>query len=115
MREVTAIEPKWLTEAAPTFYKVADANKISKRKRQEKIEVRHLRWLLDAFCKGCVYSTFFFSLNSRCIIAMSSLMTGDLADSREAEESVKRLDRVFVLMYFIFCQCFSNFRYLHQR
>ncbi|KAG2187395.1 hypothetical protein INT44_005083 [Umbelopsis vinacea] len=38
MREVTAIEPKWLTEAAPTFYKVADANKISKRKRQEKIE-----------------------------------------------------------------------------
>jgi len=40
MREVTAIEPKWLTEAAPTFYKVADANKISKRKRQEKIEVR---------------------------------------------------------------------------
>jgi ATP-dependent RNA helicase DHX8/PRP22 len=39
MREVTGIEPKWLTEAAPTFYKVADANKISKRKRQEKIEV----------------------------------------------------------------------------
>lgn len=38
MREVTAIEPKWLTEAAPTFFKVADANKISRRKRQEKIE-----------------------------------------------------------------------------
>ncbi|PKK68106.1 ATP-dependent RNA helicase DHX8 [Rhizophagus irregularis] len=31
MREVTAIEPKWLTEAAPTFFKVADANTISKR------------------------------------------------------------------------------------
>ncbi|KAF9162478.1 DEAH-box ATP-dependent RNA helicase prp22 [Actinomortierella ambigua] len=38
MREVTAIEPKWLTEAAPTFFKVADANKISRRKRQERIE-----------------------------------------------------------------------------
>ncbi|KAG0366770.1 DEAH-box ATP-dependent RNA helicase prp22 [Gamsiella multidivaricata] len=38
MREVTAIEPKWLTEAAPTFFKVADVNKISRRKRQERIE-----------------------------------------------------------------------------
>lgn len=44
--QVTAIEPKWLVEVAPQFFKVADANKISKRKRQEKIEplfnkVRH--------------------------------------------------------------------------
>ncbi|CAG8630677.1 13166_t:CDS:2, partial [Ambispora leptoticha] len=38
MREVTAIEPKWLTEAAPTFFKVSDANTISKRKRSEKIQ-----------------------------------------------------------------------------
>ncbi|CAG8527360.1 4070_t:CDS:10 [Paraglomus occultum] len=38
MREVTAIEPKWLTEAAPKFFKVADANTISKRKRGEKIQ-----------------------------------------------------------------------------
>ena len=35
---VTAIEPKWLVEVAPQFCKVADANKISKRKKQEKIE-----------------------------------------------------------------------------
>ncbi|KAH9932076.1 P-loop containing nucleoside triphosphate hydrolase protein [Epithele typhae] len=35
---VTVIEPKWLVEVAPQFFKVADANKISKRKRQEKIE-----------------------------------------------------------------------------
>jgi ATP-dependent RNA helicase DHX8/PRP22 len=35
---VTAIEPKWLVEVAPQFFKVADANKISRRKRQEKIE-----------------------------------------------------------------------------
>ncbi|KAI0295037.1 P-loop containing nucleoside triphosphate hydrolase protein [Russula brevipes] len=35
---VLAIEPKWLVEVAPQFFKVADENKISKRKRQEKIE-----------------------------------------------------------------------------
>ena len=35
---VTAIEPKWLVEVAPQFFRVADANKISKRKKQEKIE-----------------------------------------------------------------------------
>ncbi|KAI8847111.1 putative ATP dependent RNA helicase [Chytridium lagenaria] len=38
MRECIAIEPKWLVEVAPNFFKVADANKISKRKRQEKLE-----------------------------------------------------------------------------
>lgn len=35
---ITAIEPKWLVDVAPRFFKVADANKISKRKKQEKIE-----------------------------------------------------------------------------
>ncbi|KAJ7597435.1 P-loop containing nucleoside triphosphate hydrolase protein [Mycena floridula] len=35
---VTAIEAKWLVEVAPQFFQVADANKISKRKKQEKIE-----------------------------------------------------------------------------
>ncbi|RCH99567.1 DEAH-box ATP-dependent RNA helicase prp22 [Rhizopus azygosporus] len=44
MREVTAIDPKWLTEAAPTFFKIADANKISKRKKQEKIEPLYNRY-----------------------------------------------------------------------
>lgn len=38
MREVTAIEPKWLTELAPKFFKLSDPTKISKRKRQEKLE-----------------------------------------------------------------------------
>ena len=38
MREIITIEPKWLTEVAPTFFKTADNNKISKRKRDEKIE-----------------------------------------------------------------------------
>jgi ATP-dependent RNA helicase DHX8/PRP22 len=38
MREITVIEPKWLPELAPQFFKVADPHKISKRKRQEKLE-----------------------------------------------------------------------------
>ncbi|ORX36439.1 P-loop containing nucleoside triphosphate hydrolase protein [Kockovaella imperatae] len=38
MHQITAIEPKWLSEVAPTFFRVADLNKISKRKASEKIE-----------------------------------------------------------------------------
>ncbi|WWC68922.1 uncharacterized protein I206_102858 [Kwoniella pini CBS 10737] len=38
MHQVTVIEPKWLSEVAPTFFRVADQNKISKRKASEKIE-----------------------------------------------------------------------------
>jgi ATP-dependent RNA helicase DHX8/PRP22 len=38
MREVIMIEPKWLVEFAPKFYRVSDPTKLSKRKRQEKIE-----------------------------------------------------------------------------
>lgn len=38
MREVTSIEPKWLTELAPKFFKLSDPTKMSKRKRQEKLE-----------------------------------------------------------------------------
>ena len=49
---VLAIEPKWLVEVAPQFFRVADANKISKRKRQEKIE--------PLYNKVCVFAFFFF-------------------------------------------------------
>jgi len=38
LRECLAIEAKWLTEFAPNFYKAADPNKLSKRKRKERIE-----------------------------------------------------------------------------
>ncbi|KAJ3119772.1 DEAH-box ATP-dependent RNA helicase prp22 [Nowakowskiella sp. JEL0407] len=38
MREVVAIDPKWLVEMAPAFYKTTDVNKLSKRKKQEKLE-----------------------------------------------------------------------------
>jgi len=38
MREVLAIEPKWLVELAPNFFRLADPTKLSRRKRQEKLE-----------------------------------------------------------------------------
>ncbi|KAJ1457045.1 P-loop containing nucleoside triphosphate hydrolase protein [Pelagophyceae sp. CCMP2097] len=38
MRQVMTIEPKWLVELAPRFYKAADAGKLSKAKRAQKIE-----------------------------------------------------------------------------
>ena len=41
MREATAVEPKWLVEAAPTFFKVADSSQLSKRQKQERIEPLH--------------------------------------------------------------------------
>jgi ATP-dependent RNA helicase DHX8/PRP22 len=38
MREATVVEPKWLVEAAPTFFKVADTTQLSKRQKTERIE-----------------------------------------------------------------------------
>jgi len=37
MREATIVEPKWLVEAAPTFFKVADSTQLSKRQKEERI------------------------------------------------------------------------------
>lgn len=47
MHQVTVIEPKWLSEVAPTFFRVADFNKISKRKQAEKIEPLFDRFATD--------------------------------------------------------------------
>ncbi|EJT72221.1 hypothetical protein GGTG_09087 [Gaeumannomyces tritici R3-111a-1] len=38
MHCTTSIEPKWLVDAAPTFFKVSPANKLSKRRKQERIQ-----------------------------------------------------------------------------
>ena len=38
MREVTAIDPKWLVEFAPKFFKFSDPTKLSKAKKSQKIE-----------------------------------------------------------------------------
>jgi len=44
MRENLVIEPKWLCELAPRFYKKADPVRLSKRKRREKIEPLYDRY-----------------------------------------------------------------------
>ncbi|CAH8320272.1 unnamed protein product [Eruca vesicaria subsp. sativa] len=44
MREATVIDPKWLVELAPRFFKVADPTRMSKRKRQERIEPLYDRY-----------------------------------------------------------------------
>ena len=44
MHNVTAIEPKWLVEAAPTFFKVAGVQQLSKRKQAERIQPLHNRF-----------------------------------------------------------------------
>ncbi|KAL2169081.1 hypothetical protein VTG60DRAFT_6503 [Thermothelomyces hinnuleus] len=38
MHFTTTIEPKWLVEAAPTFFKIAPTDRLSKRKRAERIQ-----------------------------------------------------------------------------
>ncbi|XP_018336922.1 ATP-dependent RNA helicase DHX8 [Agrilus planipennis] len=38
MREVTAIDPKWLVEFAPAFFKFSDPTKLSKFKKNQRLE-----------------------------------------------------------------------------
>jgi ATP-dependent RNA helicase DHX8/PRP22 len=45
LREVLVVDPKWLVELAPQFYRVADPNQISRRKRRERIEPLHNRFV----------------------------------------------------------------------
>ncbi|KAK9461361.1 putative ATP-dependent rna helicase dhx8 [Lipomyces oligophaga] len=47
MHCVTTVEPRWLVEAAPTFFKVADPTMLSKRKKQEKIQPLFNRYASD--------------------------------------------------------------------
>ncbi|CAL5229034.1 g12281 [Coccomyxa viridis] len=44
MREVCSIDPKWLVELAPRFFKSADAHKLSRRKRGERLEPLYDRY-----------------------------------------------------------------------
>jgi ATP-dependent RNA helicase DHX8/PRP22 len=44
MRNILVIDAKWLYELAPSFYKQADPNRITKTKRKEKIEPLHDRF-----------------------------------------------------------------------
>ena len=56
MREVCVIDPKWLVELAPRFFKAADANKMTKRKRQEKLEPLYNRFEASAASVACLCS-----------------------------------------------------------
>lgn len=38
MREVCVIDPKWLVEFAPKFFKFGDATKLSKMKKEQRVE-----------------------------------------------------------------------------
>ncbi|PIK41418.1 putative ATP-dependent RNA helicase DHX8-like [Apostichopus japonicus] len=38
MREVTTCDPKWFVELAPSFFRFADPNKLSKAKKQQRLE-----------------------------------------------------------------------------
>eukprot|EP00747_Dinoflagellata_sp_TGD_P158615 gnl/TRDRNA2_/TRDRNA2_177827_c0_seq1.p1 gnl/TRDRNA2_/TRDRNA2_177827_c0~~gnl/TRDRNA2_/TRDRNA2_177827_c0_seq1.p1 ORF type:complete len:903 (+),score=-5.12 gnl/TRDRNA2_/TRDRNA2_177827_c0_seq1:634-3342(+) len=44
MREVIVIDPKWLVELAPRFFRYADAFKLSRRKRYERLEPLYDRY-----------------------------------------------------------------------
>ncbi|KAK7748662.1 DEAH-box ATP-dependent RNA helicase prp22 [Cytospora paraplurivora] len=58
MHITTAIEPKWLVEAAPTFFKVAPTDKLSQRKKAERIQPLYNKyqgeddWRLSAQRRG---------------------------------------------------------------
>ena len=42
--QVCQIDPKWLVELAPRFFKSADPHKLSRRKRHERIEPLYDRY-----------------------------------------------------------------------
>ncbi|KAL2259412.1 hypothetical protein VTK26DRAFT_6916 [Humicola hyalothermophila] len=58
MHFTTAIEPKWLVEAAPTFFKMAPTDRLSKRKKAERIQPLYNKyqgeddWRLSAQRRG---------------------------------------------------------------
>ena len=44
MREVTAVDAKWLVEYAPAFFKFGDPTKLSKQKKQQRLEPLYNRY-----------------------------------------------------------------------
>ena len=44
MPQCTVIDPKWLVELAPRFFKQTDPHKLSRRKRYEKLEPLYDRY-----------------------------------------------------------------------
>jgi ATP-dependent RNA helicase DHX8/PRP22 len=90
---VTAVEPKWLVEVAPQFFKVADANKISKRKRQEKIE--------PLFNKVCIADVVHI-VCSFCVLQYEKPDEWRLSKVKRSARSVSE-----ILLFIIF-QCLTH-------
>uniref|UniRef100_A0A8C5FRY3 RNA helicase n=1 Tax=Gadus morhua TaxID=8049 RepID=A0A8C5FRY3_GADMO len=44
MREVTTIDPRWLVEFSPAFFKVSDPTRLSKQKKQQRLEPLYNRY-----------------------------------------------------------------------
>ncbi|XP_076154498.1 ATP-dependent RNA helicase DHX8-like [Alosa pseudoharengus] len=44
MREITTIDPRWLVEFAPAFFKVSDPTRLSKQKKQQRLEPLYNRY-----------------------------------------------------------------------
>ncbi|XP_049615343.1 ATP-dependent RNA helicase DHX8 [Syngnathus scovelli] len=44
MREVTTIDPRWLVEFAPAFFKVSDPTRLSRQKKQQRLEPLYNRY-----------------------------------------------------------------------
>ncbi|XP_076008434.1 ATP-dependent RNA helicase DHX8-like isoform X2 [Genypterus blacodes] len=44
MREVTTIDPRWLVEFAPAFYRVGDPTRLSRQKKMQKLEPLYNRY-----------------------------------------------------------------------
>ena len=82
---MTAIEPKWLTEAAPNLFKTADPNAISKRKRQEKIAPLHDR---HAASQECVASAVATRADTSAATGVSPSSASPRACSRPSDRSI---------------------------
>jgi hypothetical protein len=91
MHQVTVIEPKWLSEVAPTFFRIADQNKISKRKASEKIEPLFDRFATD---KDDWVSTTWHRWSSRTLTSVSVS-----ANKNELPELRRRLDNGVLPLY----------------
>ncbi|XP_062382416.1 ATP-dependent RNA helicase DHX8-like [Sardina pilchardus] len=44
MREITTIDPRWLVEFAPAFFKVSDPTRLSKQKKMQRLEPLYNRY-----------------------------------------------------------------------
>lgn len=81
---VTAVEPKWLVEVAPQFFQVADASKISKRKKQEKIEPLYNKyekpdeWRLSKVKRSARSVSFLISRQSYCTTLLTLSLVSNL-------------------------------------